>query len=181
MGHLLPLMALVAGMAVAQDRGALLVATEASRDADFSRTVILLLDRDAHKATGLVLNRPVKIPLAEVFPELKTGAGLGMTAWAGGPVLIGVNALLRSKTTPAEADRVLPRVYLITGKTRMRTEITAGTPASSFRVYLGVCGWGAGQLESEIRRGLWRVIPGSASVVFDATPGTLWARLTAGV
>jgi putative transcriptional regulator len=120
----------------------------------------------------------VKISLAEVFPELKKGAGLDRMAWAGGPVLLGVNALLRSRTAPAGADRVLPRVYLIANKPRMRAEIAAGTPASSFRVYLGLCGWGAGQLESEIRRGLWRVMPGSADVLFDATPGTLWARLS---
>jgi putative transcriptional regulator len=178
MGHLLPLLALVAALAAAQDRGALVVATEATRDADSSRTVILLLDHDAHKATGLVLNRPVKISLLEVFPELKKGAGLNQTAWAGGPILIGVNALLRAKTAPAGADPVLPRVYLIASKQRMRAEIAAGTRASSFRVYLGVCGWGAGQLESEIRRGLWRVTGGSADVVFDAAPGTSWTRLS---
>jgi putative transcriptional regulator len=178
MGHLLLVLALAAGVAAAQDRGALLVATEKSRDADFSQTVILLLDRDAHKATGLVLNRPVKISLPEVFPELKTGSGLGQTAWAGGPILIGVNALLRAKTPPTETDRVLPHVFLIASKPRMHAEIAAGTPPGSFRVYLGVCGWGAGQLESEIGRGLWRVLPGTAEAVFDAAPGTLWARLT---
>jgi putative transcriptional regulator len=177
MGHLWLVFAVLAGAVAAQDRGALLVATESSRDTDFSQTVVVLLDHDAHSATGLVLNRPVKISFAEVFPELKAGAGLDGTVWAGGPVLVGVNALLRAKTPPAEANRILPRVYLLSSRARMRAEIAAGTPAGSLRVYLGVCGWGAGQLEDEIRRGLWRVEPGSAGVVFDAQPGTLWARL----
>jgi len=176
MGHLLPLIALAAATMAAQNTGALLVATEASHDTDFAGTVVLVLDHDVHRATGLVLNRPVKISLAEVFPELKTGPALGQTAWAGGPVLLGVNALLRSGTPRAGLDRVLSGVYLIADKQRMRAEI-AGTPAASFRVYLGVCGWGAGQLESEIRRGLWRAVPGSADLVFDAKPDTLWERL----
>jgi putative transcriptional regulator len=177
MGHLLPLIALAAVATTAQNRGVLLVATEASHDADFSQTVVLLLDHDSHKATGLVLNRPVKIPLAEVFPDVKAGAALDQTAWAGGPILVGVNALLRSKTAPTEAYRVVRRVYLIPGKPRIEAEIAAGTQPSSFRVYLGVCGWGPGQLEDEIQRGLWRVVPDSDGAIFDAKPGTLWARL----
>ncbi len=176
-GRLFLLLAIIAGALAAQERGALLVATEASRDTDFSRTVILLLDHDKDKATGLVLNRPVKISLAEVFPEMKM-SGPDQTAWAGGPVLLGVNALLQSKTTMPDVTRVLPHVYLIDSKARMRVEIAAGTPANSFRVYLGVCGWGAGQLESEIRRGLWRVLPGTADAVFDGSPVTLWTRLS---
>jgi putative transcriptional regulator len=177
MGHLLPLIALATATMAAQDNGAVLVATEASHDTDFARTVVLVLDHDAHRATGLVLNRPVKISLAEVFPELKAGPALGQTAWAGGPVLLGVNALLRARSPRAGLDRVLPGVYLIADKRRIRAEIVAGTPAASFRVYLGVCGWGAGQLESEIKRGLWRIVPGSADPVFDAKPDTLWERL----
>jgi len=181
MGHLLPLIALAAATMAAQNTGALLVATEASHDTDFARTVVLMLDHDVHQATGLVLNRPVKISLAEVFqdvfPELKSQPALGQTAWAGGPVLLGVNALLRSRTPRASLDRVLPGLYLIADKQHMRVEIVAGTPATSFRVYLGMCGWGAGQLESEIKRGLWRAVPGSADLVFDARPDTLWERL----
>jgi putative transcriptional regulator len=177
MGRWWPLIAFVAGIAAAQDRGALLVASRATHDADLARTVILVLDHDAHKATGLVLNRPVKIALAEVFPDLKTGAGLTQTAWAGGPIMLGVNALVRSKTPPAEAYRVMRQVYLIPGDPGIRSAIAAGMPGSSFRVYLGVCGWGAGQLENEVERGLWRVVPGSAGAVFDATPATLWNRL----
>lgn len=180
MGYLLPLIALFAGVAVAQERGVLLVAAKLSRDADFSQTIVLLLDHDAHKATGLVLNRPVKISLAEVFPGLKAGAALEQTAWAGGPILVGVNALLRSKTPPTEAYRVVRQVYLIPDEADIRDEIVKGGPGRSLRVYLGVVGWGAGQLENEIRRGLWRVMPGSADAIFDAAPGTLWARLTRG-
>jgi len=177
MGHLLPLIALATATIAGQETGAILLATEASHDTDFAHTAVLVLDHDVHRATGLVLNRPVKISLAEVFAELKAGPALAQTAWAGGPVLLGVNALLRSRTPRAGLDRVLRGVYLISDKQRMRAEIAAGTPAASFRVYLGACGWGAGQLESEISRGLWRIVPGSADLVFDAKPDALWGRL----
>jgi len=155
----------------AQERGSLLVATEASRDPDFARSVVLVIEHDAHHASGLMVNRPTRIALAEAL-----GAGRD-TVWAGGPVLLGVNALVRVKAAPAGADRVLPGIYLITDKRRMRAELAAGHP---MRVYVGMCGWGGGQLEGEVRRGLWRAVPGSAALVFDPDPGTLWRRLSAG-
>jgi putative transcriptional regulator len=161
----------------AQDPGALLVATSATRDTDFERTVIVLVEHDSHRATGLVLNRPVKITLAEVFPDLTAISARNQTGWAGGPVLIGVNALLRSRSAVPHTDLLLPGVRLISEKPRIRAQIAGGAPAASIRVYLGVCGWGAGQLESEVRRGLWRVVPGSADAVFDPAPDSLWTRL----
>jgi len=163
--------------AMAQDPGALLVATSATRDTDFDRTVVVLVEHDSRRATGLVLNRPVKITLAEVFPDLAAAGARSQTVWAGGPVFIGVNALLRSKIAVPHSDALLPGVRLISEKPRIRAQIASGAPSPSIRVYLGVCGWGAGQLEGEIRRGLWRVVPGSADAVFDPAPDSLWTRL----
>jgi len=163
--------------ALAQDPGALLVATSATHDTDFERTVIVLVEHDSRRATGLVLNRPVKITLGEVFPDLTATSARSQTAWAGGPVFLGVNALLRSKTAVLHADPLLPGVLLMSDKQRIRAQIASGAPAAGIRVYIGVCGWGAGQLESEIRRGLWRVMPGSTESVFDPAPDSLWTRL----
>jgi putative transcriptional regulator len=174
-------MMLLAGLfvvaATAQDPGALLIATSANRDTDFDRTVVVLIEHDSRRATGLVLNRPVKIALTEVFPELTATSARNQTVWAGGPVFIGVNALVRSRTAVPHSDPLLAGVRLISDKPRIRAQIAAGAPAASIRVYVGVCGWGAGQLESEIRRGLWRVLPGSADAVFDPAPDSLWTRL----
>jgi len=177
MNRVMLIAALIALPAIAQDPGALLVATSATRDTDFDRTVVVLVEHDAQRATGLVLNRPVKITLAEVFPDLTAPGARNQTAWAGGPVFIGVNALLRSRTALPHTDPLLPGVRLIADKPLIRAQIAAGAPPGTIRVYLGVCGWGSRQLEDEIRRGLWRVAPGSADAVFDAAPDSLWTRL----
>ena len=175
--RVLQLAGLLALAATAQNPGALLVATSATRDTDFDRTVVVLVEHDSRRATGLVLNRPVKIALAEVFPDLTAPSARTQTAWAGGPVFIGVNALLRSKAAVPHTGSLLPGVRLISEKPRIRARIASGAPSASIRIYLGVCGWGAGQLESEIRRGLWRIVPGSADAVFDPAPDSLWTRL----
>jgi putative AlgH/UPF0301 family transcriptional regulator len=79
----------------------------------------------------------------------------------GGPIPLGTRALSRKK-----AEQILPGVYM-----------SADTKDSTARIYEGYAGWSPQQLTDEISRGLWKVIPGTAAMVFDPHPETLWPRL----
>ena len=142
------------------------------------RSVILLIHCDRDGAIGLMLNRPSKVPLADVMPELKNAK---VPVFAGGPVTIGVRALLKSAAKPDQAAKLFADVSAISTKSVLEKLIAAQTPASMFRVYAGYTGWTLGQLQDEVDRGLWLVLPGDADVVFDPSPEKLWDRLIAGV
>jgi putative transcriptional regulator len=148
--------------------GKLLVATPKSQDRDFARTVILLIRFDPQSAVGLILNRPTDIPVAEALPDLKGARSAQLRVFAGGPILTGVRALFRSREDVSVLANQALRAKLIAGD----------TPASTFRVYAGYTGWTAGQLKSEVERGLWRVLASDPAVVFDPHPETLWPRLS---
>lgn len=79
----------------------------------------------------------------------------------GGPVPIGKRALVRSAT----AQKIVSGVSLGSN---------LKDPAA--RIYEGYVGWSQDQLAGEIARGLWKITPGSASLVFDPHPETLWPR-----
>ncbi len=82
--------------------GTLLVATRNSHDPDFAESVILLIHYSAQGAVGLMINRPWEdVPITRLFPELKRSP---VKLWQGGPIAIGVRALLRSRTQPEQAD-----------------------------------------------------------------------------
>ncbi len=81
----------------------------------------------------------------------------------GGPIPIGVRTLSRSSSR--DAQQILSGVFL--GK----------SSAASARVYDGYAGWSPQQLIDEISRKLWKLRPGSAAIVFDPHPETLWQRL----
>ena len=147
--------------------GKLLVATPKSQDADFARSVILLIRFDAQSAVGLMLNRPTDIPVAEVLPDLKGSPSARIRVFAGGPLMTGVRALVRSRKDVAVLANQALRAKLMAG----------GTQASTFRVYAGYTGWTAAQLQGEVERGLWRVLPADPGAVFDPHPETLWSRL----
>src|ERR1700736_6606304 len=76
--------------------GKILVASRKSHDSDFAGTVILLVRHDRQATIGLFVNRPLNIPLSEVYPDL-TGGQLKL--YAGGPVTVGIRALYRSRVT----------------------------------------------------------------------------------
>jgi len=69
----------------------------------------------------------------------------------GGPVEpAGIMALLRSRTKPEDAKAVVEDVLLFPAK-GARENGRSGAVASTFRIYLGYAGWGAGQLAWELK------------------------------
>jgi putative transcriptional regulator len=152
----------------------LLIASPQSLDPDFRRSVILLLHATAEGAIGLMLNRPTRADMVDLFPELKSAKA---AIYAGGPLRIGVNALVRSSVKPAGATNLFADVWLVSDRAAIQR--LAATSPAAFRIYLGQCGWTTSQLQDEIRRGLWIAAPPQAGAVFDPLPETLWTRLTA--
>jgi putative transcriptional regulator len=45
------------------------------------------------------------------------------------------------------------------------------------RVYSGYAGWAAGQLEREVRRGDWHLLPADAALIFRRDMTKLWPEL----
>jgi putative transcriptional regulator len=103
--------------------------------------------------------------------------------YLGGPVeLQDVMALVKSPKKPDDSSSVLSEVYLLSSKTALEKGLAASAGAGDLRVYLGYCGWEAGQLENEVRQGGWWIFAAdrgfpNSGVVFDPNPETLWARL----
>jgi putative transcriptional regulator len=166
----------VAALSAAQDLsvGRILAASRKSHDAGFAQSVVLLVRHDRQATIGLFLNRPLNIPVSEVYPDLKGGQ---LKMYAGGPLTIGVRALYRSRVKPPGAASIFADVSMISTKTLLGQMIETHPPSTMFRVYAGYTGWSPGQLQDEVARGLWHVIAGDASMVFDPHPDTLWVRL----
>ncbi len=164
-----------AGAAHSAKAGQFLVAAPSSSDDDFERTVILLVHSGDEGAIGLIVNRPTTVPLSVLFPDLKK-PGVGSTLlYQGGPMRIGINGLVRSRTKPERASEVMPGIYLVSDRTQLK-KIAAAEPAS-VRVYVGLCGWSVAQLRNELGNGLWSVVPANPRTIFDKQPASLWFRL----
>jgi len=157
-------------------KGVFLVASERLNDPNFMRSVILLLEYDPTGALGLIINRPSDVALASALPEVEALSGRPDHLYVGGPV--GRNQLfllVRAASRPEDADLVVNQVYASVSLDTLRSLLTQEN--AEFHAHAGYAGWGSGQLDGEVKRGDWYVIPADAVTIFDQPPEHVWPAL----
>ncbi|MGP0057498.1 MAG: YqgE/AlgH family protein, partial [Steroidobacteraceae bacterium] len=91
----------------------LLVAEEDLPDSDFAESVVLVMNNLAPAPVGIIINRPMPIPVSRLFPELKRLVQVRDKVYFGGPVEFGsVWFLFRAATLPKHAIQACDGVYL---------------------------------------------------------------------
>ena len=163
--------------------GRLLVASEKMGDPRFQKTVIYMIEHNPDGAMGLVINVPMgAVPAAKLFNRLGlNGDGVEgeIEVYFGGPVDPERGFLLHSADVLLEGSvRVDERVAL-TARPEMLLAIVRGEGPAQSVFTLGYTGWGPGQLESELARDDWFVIPADMSLVFAPDPTKSWERAAA--
>ena len=155
--------------------GKFLVASRSLLDPNFSKTVILLVSSDDDGALGIIINRPTPVTLDQMVEDLQGIEEDPETVWVGGPVAHWQLVLLfRSEFHPEDTESVLEGVYF-SGSREVLEDLLEGD--MEYRVYAGYAGWSPGQLEHEIARGSWHVLPGESEMIFDGDPMSLWEEL----
>ncbi|MCW5981701.1 MAG: YqgE/AlgH family protein [Bryobacteraceae bacterium] len=158
--------------------GRFLVARRDIPDPNFSETVIVLVQHDAKGAMGFIINRQTTMEVSRLLRDFKQARGRSDPVYMGGPVSIaGALGLIRSDKKLADARLVFADVYLVSSKEALEKALTASKDAKSLRMFLGYAGWGAGQLEGEVKMGMWHIFEVDPSVIFDSDPSSVWLRL----
>lgn len=166
--------------------GQLLAATPMLEDANFRRTIVLIVEDDPEEGTlGVVLNRPSEVPVSEVLERWTDLVTMPPVVFRGGPVApdsalaLAVLAVPAGPSGPAEpvgfrslaGSRLMSRLGLV--DLGAPPELLAGGIAS-MRVFAGYAGWGPGQLETEIAAGAWLPLDALPEDPFAPDPGRLY-------
>jgi len=159
-------------------RGMFVVANPNLRGTWFSQTVILLIQHDALGSVGVIINRPTDLAPADLLPDVAGAGRLPGTLYLGGPVeRYAVTLLVRSKAPPDDAAHVFGDVYA-SGSRELLLDIIHGEDSSNrVRLYAGYAGWTPGQLDAEIARGSWTILPANEDLVFSSAPDEIWELL----
>lgn len=158
--------------------GKLLVAAKDLPDANFAKSVVLLIQYDQRGAVGLMINHRTEVPMSRVLQDVDMAKRASDPVFIGGPVeMQDVMALLKSEKKPDDSTTVLGNVYLVSTKPPLEKAFAASSGAGDLRVYVGYCGWASGQLENEIQLGGWWIFEATPGLVFDPNPGAVWSRL----
>ncbi len=161
--------------------GKLLVAMPGIGDPRFDHSVIIMCQHTSEHAMGLIVNKPKdQLTLGDVLDHLGINARDDVSpriVMDGGPVKPDRGYVLHSDDyeTEGATQDVAPGIRLTA--TRDVLEAIGGEAAPSrFLLALGCSGWGAGQLEEELKRNAWLVVDPDDAIVFGAEHADKWAR-----
>jgi putative transcriptional regulator len=148
----------------------------------FNHTLVLLVDHGDEGSFGFVINRKTDLDMTDVFHEvgLRVAAAGAVQApvLLGGPVspesgwilydAEGIPAPASGKTI-AVGDRIACSASL-----DLLERIARGDGPDTCAMMLGYSGWGAGQLESEMRQGSWIPVDLEYGLVFETPIEKRW-------
>ena len=153
----------------------LLVARAGMPDPSFKDAVVLVMNNLGSAPAGIIINRPTRMGVSHIFPDLERLAPVRDKLYFGGPVAItSVLFLFRADTAPEDATLVVDGVYVSANRALLRKLLSRDKPMEGLRVFIGHSGWAAGQLEAEIARGDWTLAPAKAEEIFGPKAEHPW-------
>jgi putative transcriptional regulator len=153
----------------------LIVAQAEVTDPFFSDSVVLVLNNLGPAPVGIIINRPLDVPIARLFPNRKDLAQLPDKVYFGGPVDFGsVWFLFRAASKPTHAVQAFEGVYLSASEGLLRQLLARKNPSEGLRIFIGHAGWAPGQLQEEIKSGGWTLEHANSDGIFNPKSEHPW-------
>ena len=158
--------------------GMFLVARRSLYDSNFGQSVVYLVEHDEDGTLGLIVNRSSDVSLSEAVPDIEDEQAAVHALYYGGPVgLPMILMLARNESTREGMAHVVDDVYISSDRRVLDEVLAAKKPGSELRFYIGYSGWAAGQLDFELARDDWHVVPADTDAIFSGDTELLWNRL----
>jgi putative transcriptional regulator len=163
--------------------GKLIIAPPAVKNNFWHKTVALITENHSHGSVGFVLNKRSQMTVKEFGEQLNFKLDYPGFVYLGGPVNVKSLTFLHTpdwsstntlKVTPelsiSSAEDILPRLAM-------------GDTPKQWRLFLGLCGWGQGQLEGEIagippwpKETSWCLVKSSQDLCFGSDNKDQWCN-----
>jgi putative transcriptional regulator len=154
----------------------LLVASKQMNDPRFRKTVLVVTSHGNTGPIGVIVNRPQDIKLDKIFPDYPKAKDYSL--FYGGPAYPGqISYLVRGGEAMEGALTISSDTYLAYDTQTLEELLNGKRHHKDLRVMHGFASWAPGQLEFEIRRGGWYVLPLDEAVIFDRPPAQIWQEL----
>ncbi len=152
--------------AITPKKGRLLIAEPSIlNDDSFNRSAILLTEHNEKSSVGFILNRPLKITIKDIIPEIDCN----FTVFQGGPVE--QDNLYFVHTIPGlipNSLEVSNGIYWGGNFESLKELLINGKIQSDdIRFFLGYSGWGTHQLDEELRNNSWFVTENDFTNIFN--------------
>lgn len=157
-----------------------LIAMPGLDDRNFAQSVTYICEHNEEGALGLIVNRPSDLQLSDVLRQMdiETSAdqSLQRPVYFGGPISPERGFVLHGGDRVWDATMTIADGVYVTSSKDILSAIGRGEGPADFMLVLGYAGWGAGQLEQELRENVWLTVAANTELLFRVPPGE---RLTA--
>lgn len=161
--------------------GKLLIALPGMPDPRFEGSVIYMCAHSEEGAMGLIINKPIEgLSFRELLDRLDlkpAGKAPDVPVLFGGPVETSRGFVLHSTDYPGDASTMaVSKDVALTATVDILRAIAAGDGPRDVIFALGYAGWGAGQIEDEIRSNGWVHCDADKAILFDAGVDSKWSE-----
>ncbi len=157
-------------------RGRVLLSEPLMGDFYFGRSVVLLIEHNSEGSFGLIVNKAVDTRFNDLLPDFPE---FDAQIYLGGPVEANRLFILhRLGDQIGDSQEIIKGLYWGGNMDDIKEMISLNliTP-DKIRFFAGYSGWGAGQLESEMKRNSWAITQTSGENIFLSEPDKLWKNL----
>lgn len=159
--------------------GKLLLALPGIGDPRFERAVIAMCSHDRSGAMGIGIgthSRDLDVHKLLTQFKIPTEGVAKHPVHIGGPVEPQRGFVLHSLDWGGQGTLQVGNRWALSGTLDILRVIGTPKGPSRWLVALGYAGWGAGQLDSEMKRHGWHVADGSDDLIFDTQASARWHR-----
>ena len=164
--------------------GYFLIAMPGMLDPNFERGITFICQHNEEGAMGLVVNRLSDYRLGDVLQQMHMPCERAEVAAA--PVLVGGPVMPeRGFVLHAFSEREWDSSYRVSESLTVTTSrdilaaMADGDGPKRALVALGYAGWGAGQLEQELRENAWLTVQADERVLFETALDDRWGAAVA--
>jgi putative transcriptional regulator len=155
----------------------MLVATPHLNHAVYGGSVLFAAPIGDGRHIGFIVNRPTQMRLGQLFPEHTPSQKIPDPVYFGGPSDSGLLfAIVERNENPGGISMPLGRGLFLTFDGATVDRIIESEPQHA-RFFTGLVVWRSGELEDEVKRGLWYVGKPEASVVLRKSTKGLWEEM----
>ncbi|MGH8213649.1 MAG: YqgE/AlgH family protein [Rhodanobacteraceae bacterium] len=159
--------------------GHFLIAMPALGDPNFARGVTFVCQHGEEGTMGLVVNRASEYSLGEVMAQMQMrceSEGVAATqVLIGGPVMVERGFVLHQPDERKwDSSFRISDALAVTTSRDILAAMAQGNGPKRALIALGYAGWGAGQLEQELRDNAWLTVEADQRILFDTALEDRW-------
>jgi putative AlgH/UPF0301 family transcriptional regulator len=173
------ILALCATVAAAADltQTVLLVAKRNLRDRLYGASILIAKPIGDERHAGFIMNKPTNLTLGKLFPKHGPSQKVIDPVYLGGPTGPEVIfAMVKDAKSPGGRSMQLTSGIYLAYDSAVVDHIIETQPQQA-RFFAGMVLWAPGELDEEVRRGLWYVLDPQPDILLRKSTDNLWEEL----